>query len=93
MAPTRWIALGALGLLAAGCGLLDAVTGFFESSDDAAVAAKKAAEQAEETMHQIEHFLLFIPVYLAGEFRPMSKMGRGAMGMWKKRKDGKKKAA
>ena len=51
------------------CGVVDAVEGFFISSTEAADATKDAAEQAEDTLHALQHALLLIPAYVAGEAR------------------------
>ena len=53
----------------AGCELYDALVGTGESGEEAAQAVKEAAEQATDTLHALEHVLLMIPVYLAGELR------------------------
>lgn len=92
MAP-RVVVAAVILATAVSCGLYTAIVGAVESGDEAAQAATAAAEQAESTMHQLEHFLVWIPIYLVGELRPVSKMGRGAMGKWKNRKNGKKKPA
>ena len=56
-------------LLLTGCELYDALVGTAESGEEAAQAAKEAAEQATATLHALEHVLLMVPVYLAGEVR------------------------
>jgi len=60
--------MGAVGLLA-GCGAYDAVVGFFESSDEAAVATTDTMVQLGDTLHTLEHLFLLIPAYIAGEAR------------------------
>ncbi len=56
-------------LTASACGVVDAVESFFVSSTEAADATKDAAGQAEDTLHTIQHLLIYIAVYLAGEAR------------------------
>lgn len=63
-----------------GCALYEAVTGFFESGDEAAQAAQATAEQAEDTLKAIEHAALVVVGYLAAKVdRPIwRKLGQGA---------------
>ncbi len=56
-------------LAASSCAAYEAVVSFFVSSDAAAQAAEDAAHQAEETLHTLQHALLLIPAYIAGEVR------------------------
>lgn len=87
MAPTRLIALAAVGIVAVSCGVVSAVESFFVSSEEAAQAATAVAEQTEDTLHALEHFLIFtLPAYFVGAVQaPL-------WGKWKKRKNAKKKA-
>jgi len=48
------------------CGVVNAIEGFFIGSTDAAEATEDAARQAEETLHTLQHAILYVPVYLAG---------------------------
>ena len=57
-----------LTLTASACGLLEAVESFVVGGTAAAQATADAAEQAESTLLALEHVLLLIPAYLAGEF-------------------------
>ena len=63
------ILVAALLMWLVGCGVVDAVESFFVSSTEAADATKDAANQAEETLHALQHALLLIPAYVAGEAR------------------------
>ena len=56
-------------LVASACGVLDAVEAFFIGSTEAAEATTDAARQAEDTLHTLQHLLLYVPVYLMGEAR------------------------
>lgn len=56
-------------LAASSCAAYEAVVAFFVSSDAAAQATEDAAHQAEETLHTLQHALLLIPAYIAGEAR------------------------
>lgn len=53
-------------LMASACGILPALESLLVGSADAADAAADAARQAEETLHTLQHALIYIPVYLAG---------------------------
>lgn len=53
-------------LTASACGVVDAIESFFIGSTEAAEATTDAARQAEETLHTLQHALLYIPAYLAG---------------------------
>ena len=63
------IAVAALLMWLVGCGVVDAVESFFISSTEAADATADAAHQAEDTLHSLQHALLLIPAYVAGEAR------------------------
>lgn len=56
-------------LTASACGVVTAIESFFISSTEAADATKEAANQAEDTLHALQHALLLIPAYIAGEAR------------------------
>lgn len=56
-------------LAASSCAVVEAVTGFFFGATEAAEATRDAAEQAEATLHTLEHVLLLIPPYVLGEIR------------------------
>ena len=56
-------------LTASACGILPAIENFLIGGADAADATADAARQAEETLHTLQHALLYIPVYLMGEAR------------------------
>ena len=58
-----------LTLTASACGILQAVEALIVGGTAAAQATADAAEQAESTLLALEHVLLLIPAYLAGEFR------------------------
>jgi len=71
-----------------GCELLDALTGAAENTDEAARAARDAAEQTTDTLHALEHLLLFtVPAYVVGEARkPLWSKMRDAQKRRKRRK-------
>ena len=56
-------------LTASACGVVNAVEAFFIGSTEAVEATADAARQAEDTLHTLQHLLIYIPVYLAGEAR------------------------
>ena len=75
----------------AGCDLVDAWTGAGESTGEAAEAAREAAEQTTDTLHALEHLLLFtVPAYVMGEARkPLWGKMRDAQKRRKRRKSRK----
>jgi len=56
-------------LTASACGILPAIEGILIGGADAAEATADAARQAEATLHTLQHALLLIPAYIAGEAR------------------------
>ncbi len=56
-------------LAASACGILPALEALLVGGADAAQATEDAARQTEETLHTLQHALLYIPVYLMGEWR------------------------
>lgn len=66
---TRLLLFLILMLTASACGILPAIESFLIGGADAADATADAARQAEETLHTLQHALLYIPVYLMGEAR------------------------
>jgi hypothetical protein len=49
--------------------VVSALESFLIGGADAAQATEDAAHQAEETLHTLQHALLLIPAYIAGEAR------------------------
>lgn len=54
---------------ASACGLIQPVIDLIIGGQEAVQATTDAARQAEDTLHTLQHLLIYIPVYLMGEAR------------------------
>ena len=86
---TRLLLFLILILTASACGVVTALEDLLIGGTDAAKATEDAARQAEDTLHTLQHALLYIPVYLVGEARrPLWGKIKSLNGRRKRKKNG-----